>query len=257
MVKPFNWKVFGIVWAAAMLSTLALLPYANDLQSRGGGSPVTPTAADWLAGGVQTAVFAGVGLLCASAVGLGLPILDGALRREPVGQKVRSMLPISILLGVAVAVLIIVLSQFVFQPLLVEDLGEQAAALTLSQTPIARWKAFLASFYGGIAEEVMLRLGVMSLLAWLGRFLFKTADNRPRLGVLWVANVLAAVYFGYGHLGTTALSVPLTPLVITWTILGNALGGVVFGWLYMKHGLESAMLSHFSADIVLHVVFQM
>jgi hypothetical protein len=34
----------------------------------------------------------------------------------------------------------------------------------------------------------------------------------------------------------------------------NGLLGVGFGWLYWKYGLESAMLGHFSADIVLHVL---
>jgi membrane protease YdiL (CAAX protease family) len=34
----------------------------------------------------------------------------------------------------------------------------------------------------------------------------------------------------------------------------NGIGGVVFGWLYWKKGLESAMIAHFSADIVLHVL---
>ena len=48
--------------------------------------------------------------------------------------------------------------------------------------------------------------------------------------------------------------IPLTPLVITRAILLNGIGGVVFGWLYWKRGLEAAMIAHFSADIVLHVL---
>jgi len=35
----------------------------------------------------------------------------------------------------------------------------------------------------------------------------------------------------------------------------NGIGGIIFGWLYWKKGLESAMISHFSADIVLQVIF--
>jgi membrane protease YdiL (CAAX protease family) len=34
----------------------------------------------------------------------------------------------------------------------------------------------------------------------------------------------------------------------------NGLGGLAFGWLYWKRGLESAIMAHFSADIVLHVI---
>ena len=29
---------------------------------------------------------------------------------------------------------------------------------------------------------------------------------------------------------------------------------VVFGWLYWKRGLEMAIVAHFGADIVLHVI---
>jgi len=37
-------------------------------------------------------------------------------------------------------------------------------------------------------------------------------------------------------------------------VVYNTIGGVVFGWLYWKHGLEHAMLAHFGADIIVHVV---
>jgi membrane protease YdiL (CAAX protease family) len=95
----------------------------------------------------------------------------------------------------------------------------------------------------------------MSFLAWVGRFISKTADGKPTSAVLWTANILAAVLFGLGHLPATALLVPLTPVVVVRGIVLNRLAGVAFGWLYMKHGLESAMLSHLSADLVLHVLF--
>ena len=64
----------------------------------------------------------------------------------------------------------------------------------------------------------------------------------------------SALLFGAGHLPTTATLMPLTPLVITRALLLNGLGGIVFGWLYWKRGLLAAMLAHFSADIVLHVI---
>ena len=38
------------------------------------------------------------------------------------------------------------------------------------------------------------------------------------------------------------------------TLLLNGIAGIAFGWLYWKRGIEMAMLAHFSADIVLHVV---
>ena len=175
-------------------------------------------------------------------------------------------------LGVASALLVIALDVLVFQPALKVHLGSVASQILGSKGSPAPWKGFLASFYGGFNEEILLRLGVMSLLAWLGRFIFLSskasrntpvreadgrtaAEGRPMLAVLWVANVLAAVLFGLGHLPATSLLVPLTLLVVLRAIVLNGLIGVTCGYLYFKHGLESAILSHFSADIVLHVLF--
>jgi hypothetical protein len=56
-------------------------------------------------------------------------------------------------------------------------------------------------------------------------------------------------------LPATAALAPLTPLVVLRAVVLNGLVGVAAGYLYFKHGLESAMLSHFSADLVLHVLF--
>lgn len=72
--------------------------------------------------------------------------------------------------------------------------------------------------------------------------------------VVWVANILAAVLFGLGHLPTMSLLVPITPLVIARALVLNGLLGIVFGWLYWERGLEAAIISHFYADIVLHVL---
>ncbi|PKL71234.1 MAG: CPBP family intramembrane metalloprotease, partial [Methanobacteriales archaeon HGW-Methanobacteriales-2] len=49
--------------------------------------------------------------------------------------------------------------------------------------------------------------------------------------------------------------ITITPMVIARAIVLNGIGAIIFGWLYWKKGLESAMISHFSADIVLHVMF--
>jgi membrane protease YdiL (CAAX protease family) len=194
------------------------------------------------------------GMFFASRTGLGTPILDAAMRGERVAGRVRAILPLSIILGVIVTLVILALEFFYFQPAMLKELGETANALNLQTSQPAAWKGLLASFYGGIAEEVLLRLFVMSLFVWLGRFVSKTSDGRPTSAVVWIANILAAVLFGLGHLPATALLIPLTPLVVVRAVVLNGLLGIVFGWLYWKRGLESAIVSHFSADIVLHVL---
>jgi membrane protease YdiL (CAAX protease family) len=116
----------------------------------------------------------------------------------------------------------------------------------------ALWKRLLACFYGGIDEEILLRLFLFSLLAWLIGFAWRLPDGKPTLGVLWVANIVAAVLFGLGHLPTTAALVTLTPLLVVRALLLNGLLGVAAGYLFWRYGLEAAMLAHFSADLVVH-----
>jgi membrane protease YdiL (CAAX protease family) len=45
----------------------------------------------------------------------------------------------------------------------------------------------------------------------------------------------------------------ITPLVVIRAILLNGVGGVIFGWLYRKKWLESAIIAHFSADIMIQI----
>jgi membrane protease YdiL (CAAX protease family) len=70
----------------------------------------------------------------------------------------------------------------------------------------------------------------------------------------WIAIILISVVFGLGHLPMTAKFQQITALVVFRAVVLNGIAGVVFGWLYWKKGLESAMIAHFSTDIILHVI---
>jgi membrane protease YdiL (CAAX protease family) len=260
MKTIINWKVFFILWIASVVSVIAVLPYSLSLQSNVLQNLQLPIPLSLVITlqVVQNAILLAIaifgGLFFAGRVGLGTPILDSLTRSEPVSERVRAILPLSIILGVLTTLVVLAFEFFYFQPALVKELSETAAALNLRISQPAAWKGFLASFYGGIAEEIFLRLFVMSFLVWLGHFVSKASDGKPTVGVFWAANILAAVLFGLGHLPATALLVPITPLVIVRAILLNGLIGIVCGWLYWKRGLESAMTAHFSADLVLHVL---
>ena len=150
------------------------------------------------------------------------------------------------LLGVAAGVLILALMPLVDRAM-PPMLNPPAAAGAGSSA----FNGFLASFYGGIAEELQLRLFLMTLLVW-GVARLRGATPPP--WVYWAAIVVAALLFGAGHLPAAAKLWGLDTVVVLRTLLLNGIAGVVFGWLYWKRGLEMAMLSHFSADIVLHVI---
>lgn len=261
MTKPFNWKLFLILWLAGAFGVVAIIPYTLTLQSDTLQNMELPIPLPVLLGLqiTQGAVIVGIltalGLWLANRIGLGAPIIETWLNKESIAEKIKSILLISVLAGVIAGALIIVLDVYVFQPLLIKDLGEQLSPIPANIKPPA-WQGFLASFYGGITEELQLRLFFMSLLAWIGSFIVKPVDGKANATVLWSANILAAIAFGVGHLPTAAAIFPaLTTLVVIRIILLNSLGGIIFGWLYQTRGIESAMLAHFSTDIVLHVLF--
>jgi membrane protease YdiL (CAAX protease family) len=255
-----NWKVFWILFIAAIAATILLLPYLMEVQSSALDVTKLPIplplvlALQVLQNAILFAVAIFGGLFFAGRVGLGTPILDALTRGESVADRVRAILPLSVIFGVGTTLVGLGLEFLYFQPALMKELGDTAAALNLQTSQPAAWKGFLASFYGGIVEEILLRLFVMSFFVWLGRFLSQTSDGKPTHAVVWIANILAAVLFGLGHLPGVSVLVPLTALVIARTVLLNGLIGIVCGWLYWKRGLESAMISHFSADLVLHVL---
>lgn len=260
MKTIINWKVFLILWIASVLSALLILPYAMELQSSAIdvsniGIPLPALIAiQTVQSAIVFAIIIFLGLLLAKRVGLETSILESWTRGESIANQVRAILPLSIILGVIATLLMLGFEFLYFQPAMINELGDTAAALNLQTGQPAAWKGFLASFYGGIAEEVQLRLFVMTLLVWLGSFLSKTAEGKPTNIIFWMANIVAALLFGLGHLPTVAMLLPLTPLVLARTIVLNGIGGIVFGWLYWKRGLESAIIAHFAADIVLHVL---
>ena len=260
MNKPFNWKIFWILLAACILGVIAILPYSLALQSATLAQAKLPMPLPLLItvqviqNTVMFAIAILIGLAAANRVGLGLPILEAKLNGESISDKVKAMILPSIIIGVVASILVIAIDLYVFSPALKAELGDKAQVLNLQTAQPAAWKGLLASFYGGINEEILLRLFVMSVLAWLGKFISKTSEGKPTIAVFWVANILAAILFGLGHLPATASLLPITPLVVTRAIILNGLVGICTGYLYKKYGLESAMISHFSADIVLHVL---
>jgi hypothetical protein len=185
------------------------------------------------------------GLLLSKYIGMGLPILQGVLEGKNQTKELKSIILPSVCFGILAGILII-LGSIPFNKLIPE--------LQIFEVSASVWKAFLASFYGGIAEEVLLRLFLVSLFVWITFKIKKTKDGHPANFGIWLSITLAAVIFGLGHLPATSQITALTGLVVMRAIVLNGIGGIIFGWLYWKKGLESAMIAHFSADIVLHII---
>lgn len=111
--------------------------------------------------------------------------------------------------------------------------------------------------YGGVMEEVMLRLFFLSLLAFVLWKVFFRKYPRERIPtcVFIIANVIAAILFAAAHLPATAVSFgELTPLLLFRCFLFNGGFGLVFGWLYRKYGIAYAMMGHALFHVVCKTV---
>lgn len=263
MKARFNWRVFLILWLASVLGVLAAVPFTLTLQSPLLAKAELPIALEVLLvlqiaqNIILFAAATALGLLLAHRLGLGAPILETFFAGKKVNSQIRTILLPSTGLGITVALVIIVLDLFVFVPALRTELGDLAKPLTPTGIQPPVWQGLLGSLYGGINEEIFMRLFLLSLFAFLGKQVSHTPEGRPTLGVLWIANVLTALLFGLGHLPAILMIVPLSILVIARMVLLNGLAGIAFGYLFFTYGLEAAIVSHFVADIVLHVLAPM
>lgn len=252
-IPAFFWPEFAILFGAAVIGIACVMPYTLEIM----GAAMTKAQEKmrqpkWvlvLLQSAQSVVLVGLatslGLLLARQIGLGAPLLEGLLAGKSVTSQALAIIAPALFLGIASAVVLLILEITVFWPRLPQAMRDHF--------PIpALWKRILASFYGGIDEEILLRLFLFSLLAWLIGFAWHLPGGMPTPGAFWVANILAAVIFGLGHLPATAAVVKLTPLLVGRAILLNGIVGVAAGYLFWRYGLEAAMLAHFSADLVMH-----
>ena len=244
-----------ITWAAAVAGSAAVLPYVEALNpgrlaSAAGeaGLPVYALVAIILCqSAVLLALLTPAGYWLAGRVGLGAPLLDAALTRRGPPPGWRRSLLVALLTGVLCALAIAALDRTLFTA---------AAGLLAASGPgaIAPWKGLLASLFGGITEEVLMRLFALSLLAWILARLAGQGQSGLSPAIFWSANIATAVLFGLGHLPAIAELVELSSALVARSLLLNAIVALPAGWFFCRRGLESAMACHFAADIVLHVL---
>jgi len=117
--------------------------------------------------------------------------------------------------------------------------------------------SLIASATAGIGEEIIFRVFVMGLWAFLLHFIFRRNTGL----VIWIANVIAALAFAAGHLpsamyllgATSPLELPAALLVEM--VLLNSLVALAAGERYARDGLVAAAGVHFWADVVWHVIW--
>lgn len=246
-------KLFGLLAVLGIVAAFFVVPYMQDLLGESlmeqvrelGIEQSTLEVLIVLQSAVMYIFCALVGVIIYARAGFKLPVFENLLgmSQEPVQWK--SWLAWSLGGGLLVGGTV-VLGDYIFLQL--------GSPLSLFESALpVWWKGLLGAVSAGIGEELMFRLFLMTLLTLL---LSKVLKGKKGLAV-GVSIFFVAVVFGIMHLPATMAIVQLTPLVLVRALLLNGIGGIVFGFLYWKKGLESAMLAHFITDTVVHGLLQL
>jgi membrane protease YdiL (CAAX protease family) len=235
---------FFILWSAGILSTIIALPYIFALQHEVIEKTAMPLPLMVLVSVAQAAVLLAIAVFFGLRLSKSIQLTPFTLLDSKMfsGKGLMKAIKLAVPIGIIVAVVIKFFDSFFTQSI------PQIIA-TAEQIPF--WKSLLVAPYGGVVEELLMRLFFVSLFAWLIGKIFGVKEVSRNSIIMWAAIVLAAVLFGLGHLPATATITQITPVVVARAILLNGIGGLVFGWLYWKKGLEYSIVAHFTTDIVL------
>lgn len=236
-----DWKLFALLTVAGLPGVIAIALLTLPLMIEPSTTEV-PLATLQIASIVQGALFVAVAALLgtrlAARVGLQAPVFTALLVGERAsGMLGAQLLPAAVggLLGAA-----IIVGFHGFAP------PELNRLQTEVEIPIAA-----RVLYGGITEEILMRWGLMTLLAWLGWRVLQRGHGTPTAMLMWSAIALSAIAFGISHLPSVAASsVPTTTTVVLYVTIGNALFGLVAGWLFWRKGLEAAIIAHSLAHVL-------
>ncbi len=169
--------------------------------------------------------------------GLKVPTLMGWLQGTPVGAVFAHQVKAGVVFGALAGVLLVSLS-LAFGDAIAADQEKLAAGIKPS---------LLARFlYGGITEEILIRFGIMTLVMWLA------VKVLPSTAAAWTSIAVASLLFALGHLPAVfAVIADPSAMLYAYILLGNMVGGMIFGWLYWKKGLEAAMIGHAMTHVVM------
>jgi hypothetical protein len=248
--RPFRPRYALLLALAAVLGELLKLPYSRalirQLQSDSTAGQLHPaglvvSVAFWFVfvyGVVYAALRAG------QPIGLGWPPLDGWDDGAPNVQRLRAALLAAIASGALCSAAVLGIGK----------LSEHLLDGPGVDIQLPHWSATLFAAVGsGISEEIICRLGALTIFAWLGTSLLRRGS--PNTVILWSANLTTALLFGALHLPQAAEQFgSLTGSVIAFALIGNGAVGLVFGWLYWRKGVLAAMVSHASTNIFLKVL---
>jgi membrane protease YdiL (CAAX protease family) len=235
---------------AAVLASICVVPYTYSFMKQRARElqPASALISD-LAANVLIEVLISWGLILLGMRARRSLGLDAALLKDwppaddRAWRRVRNSITLAFVLGLGLGLILAIADYFV------EPMMPKPRRPLPTPPP---WTGLLASVGAGIQEELWMRLGMMTFLVWLRTRIVRRTP--PRSAVVWTANAFAALLFGALHVPQALVLVGPSAIVVAFTLIGNGVPGMVFGWLYWPFGMIAAMVCHFSADLLLKAI---
>jgi hypothetical protein len=232
--EPYPWAAFG------MLSCLAGVALVLSF-------PPPPPALPLAAGMTILVAVVAAGLWLARAGGLQGSVT--AKRRTGVSttREVAAALAIGAVAGTALGA-----ATLLWLRLVPGNAVIRSRFLSESAMPV--WKRWIVAFDAAVLEEILFRLLLVSLFVWIlsrGGLPSRSWTGSRRA---WLSIGVVAIGFGLAHLPKWLAVAPASAGLVASVLALNGIGGVLLGVLYWRRGIESALVGHFAADVVLHVL---
>jgi len=248
----YPWRVFGVLLICAVCGVAASFPFVFSLYADLLAKSPVPLPVLILLGLLQNSVIlalvTGFGLFLTAKVGLpGAPFIEGWLSGKSTEERFRTIIQPALIMGVGVGATLLVLYFLVLKNELPQLPLGKAALIPL-------WKRLLVCLYGGLTEEVLMRVFLFSLLVWILGKVWRSDPGASGRHVFWAANIILAVLFGLGHLGSVIPLMPVTFRIVVGALLLNGIASFAFTHIYWRHGLEASMLAHFITDVMIYVI---
>ena len=247
--KEYRWKVAISLFSLFLFCSMANVPFSREIRRLRlePGEVLSAVTFDYAftigINAIVGVIIIFIGLWVSEKSNLGAPVIARIFSKKAVSELInwKSVLS-SIVLAIVVAV--ILLGLFELQKILhpINSLQERPSKLYY----------VLVSFVMGINEEIIYRLGLMSLIVTSMQY-FKKVDL-PTNRMVWTGIILTSIIFGMMHFPITSNFFELTTFTIGATMIGNIVTGTTFGWIFWRHGLLVAIASHIAFDITFHVI---
>lgn len=187
-----------------------------------------------------------IGMLLSKRINFGWPLLCYFLEGKKPATKLSSTILISLITGLLTVVLIII-----FEILFSKIISPLSIPPKLIPSLIDR---LFATFYSAINEELIFRLFIMSFIVWITFKIKSTKDKKPTIPGIWIGIIVSSLIFAITHLPYSFDFIKITPPIILRSLVLNGLSSSVYGFLFWRHGIESAMIAHWVTDLILQIV---